>query len=146
MNKDVKEAIEEYQCPGCVIGGNTDCGKFTKSEISSCESHVPGTVISGIGTVYLGMPRGLDRLGVFRLDKTSLKIEIYTKKEFSKLHGSYDKFNVPVWRYKNKRDHIFVRGYMPRVNKPFLHIHLDKTVFNIIPCFKITDKDLEKMD
>lgn len=63
MEPEVKKAVEEFQCPGCTFGHNTEC--YEKSQWSeSCGKHKAGTFISGgIGKVFLGMSKGFNRLG-----------------------------------------------------------------------------------
>lgn len=135
MDKTTKEAIEEYQCVGCADGSFPTC--YEKGDFEECNRHVPGTMIPYIGKVFLGMPTGFNRL----CRDNSLKIKIFkTYADFS-----YDKFNVPAWKYLNEKGHTLVRGLMPRINTTFLHIFLEDCR-NRIPCLEITNKDLSEMD
>ena len=115
------EIIKEYQCPGCLVGEeNYKCFKISKGKSISCDKHIAGTIIfPGIGKIFLGMPKGFNRLG-----EQKIKIEIYKTQKNQEIQWGYDKFNVPIWKHQNKKGHIFIRGYQPRLNKGFLHIIL----------------------
>ncbi len=117
MNKFVKE----YQCPGCVCGPEEGCFKEMNCKSISCEKHVAGTMATDIGKFFLGMPKGFNRIG----NQKELPINIYKTQADQKAQFSYNNFNVPVWKHKNKEGHIFIRGYMPRINMGFIHIILD---------------------
>ena len=132
-----QEAIEEYQCSGCVGGPYEKCYKKDDSGIG-CGKHCPGTILMGIGNIFLGMPRGYNRLG------TTDKIKFRIFKTLKSGWG-YDKFNIPVWKYKNEFGHILVRGMSPRTNYTFIHIFLEDCL-DEINCLEITKKDLEEMD
>lgn len=74
MDEAIKKAIETYQCPGCVAGSNTKCGAFKQGHAPTafeCTAHVPGTAMSRIGTIMLGMPKGFCRVGPRREDEDS---------------------------------------------------------------------------
>ena len=61
MDEKVKDAVQEYQCPGCVVGSDTDC--YEKGNNSECGKHVAGTIMHPGGRIYLGMPKGFNRQG-----------------------------------------------------------------------------------
>lgn len=134
---NVIEAIETYQCPGCVCGSNTKCGKLTEVE-NRCASHVIGTIASGIGRIYLGLPKGFNRQGF------NERTELYLYQKFEDWDG-YDIFNVPVWKRLDKHGNTLVRMMMPRINQTWIQVfignHLDK-----INCVEITQKELDMMD
>jgi hypothetical protein len=136
MENKIKEAIEEYQCSGCVCGSGIEC--YEKGGGEECKKHVIGTLISGIGKIFLGMPKGFDRLGVFHTQK----ICIFST--FSNGWG-YNKFNIPVWKYLDQKGNVLVRGLSPRTNTPFLHIFLCDCLKEI-DCLEITNKDIDEMD
>jgi len=139
MKKSIKSAIEEYQCSGCVSGCNISC--FMKNENGGvgCGKHHAGTMITGIGSIFLGMPRGFDRLG----ENRKLKPIIY--ETFKSSEWTYNVFNIPVWKYVSKEGHTFVRGIMPRRNEPFIHIFLEDCK-DKIDCLEITQSIVEEMD
>ena len=65
LSESETKMIEEFQCPGCVRGSDVTCGAFKllKDNGFSCRGHIPGTALSGIGFILLGMPKGFNRLG-----------------------------------------------------------------------------------
>lgn len=139
MDDNVKKAVEEYQCSGCVVGSNISCFQLNTSGVG-CGRHCAGTALFGIGFVFLGMPTGFNRLG----KDQNLKPNIYeTFESFD--WGGYDKFNVPVWKYLSTDGHTFVRGLSPRVNQPFIHIFLEDCM-DKINCLEIFEDDVHGMD
>ncbi len=137
-----KEAVQEYQYPGCMGGPFRDCYVADICNGLGCNKHSPGTRGSGIGRFFLGMPKGFCRLGA--CEKTI--ITIFEKFEDLKdNYWSYNKFNVPIWKYLDENSNTLVRGLCPRVNYPFIHIFLGNEIDNI-DCLEITDKDIEGMD
>jgi hypothetical protein len=140
--------VKECQCPGCVgIGSN--CFDNNGPGIQ-CDQHTPGTMISRIGQIFLGMPKGFNRLG----PDGSLKMKIYESQKSQEENFSYDKYNIPVWKYHLKgqpvsdnelTDLVFVRGLSPRINCPFLHIIVNGDIEKI-NCYEVTEEDIENMD
>lgn len=130
------EAIEEYQVPGAV----GDFDKNTAVIDNGWVGHVPATFVSGIGLVFLGMPRGFMRLGP--IEAKYFRLWIFETWEAC---WAYDKYNVPCWKHLDEHGNTLVRGLSPRVNTPFLHVilgdHRDK-----IDCLEITAADLAEMD
>ncbi len=141
METKHKKAIQAYQCPGCIIGHDISC--FEKAEGGNgCGKHRAGTFISHIGKVYLGMPKGFNRVG----DK-ECPIEIHTtlqaaKDEFSNIFGKY---TVSVWKYLNEKNHTFVRSYCPRLNYTMIYIFLENCM-DKIDAIEITAEDIDYMD
>ena len=90
MNQNIKNAVEKYQCPGCVCGCDISCYKGDGN--GECEKHVAGTRISSIGRVFLGMPKGFHRLGHYE----ELKLNIWSAFDSLQSLWAYDKFNIPV--------------------------------------------------
>lgn len=148
MKKIIKEAIEEYQCPGCVSGCNIEC--FEKDDINksaSCGKHTAGTMVLGTGSFFLGMPTGFNRLGQrYEDSRASLAVAIFeTREDGWQEPTGYKKWNIPVWKYKNEKGHTFVRGISPRNNRPFLHVYLEDCM-DQIDCLEITQEDVDGMD
>lgn len=133
----VRVAVETYQCPGCVCGHDITC--YEKSEGSiACKKHVAGTIIfPAVGKFFLGLPKGFCRIG-----DTKMVIEIF--ESFEKFWG-YDWLNVPVWKHLDEHGNTLIRGLMPRINEPFLHIFMGD-MRDKIDCKKITQKELDKID
>jgi hypothetical protein len=127
--ENLKNIIEEYQCPGCVCGCDISCYKKGYDDDSiECSKHV--------GRIFLGMPIGFNRLGMCK----ETKIHIFEKPSWE-----YGMFNIPVWKFLDKNGNTLLRGLCPRTNYPWIHIlignHLDK-----IDCLEITQKDIDGMD
>lgn len=137
MEKNIKKAIENYQCAGCMVGGDTSC--FHTDNIGiGCGQHYSGTSIGGIGKIFLGLPKSFSRLG----DSKDMRPKIFNK--FSE-YGNYDKWNVACWKYKNEEGHTLVRGLMPRRNEPFIHIFLEDCL-DKVNCYELTEEDINYMD
>lgn len=133
------ELIEQYQCPGCVCGSDTECGKYEFDEgNNNCKGHCIGTMVSGgVGKILLGFPKGFSRIGF----DTNIKPWFYKNvNDFQ-----YDKFNIPVWKHKTKEGHILVKGLMPRLNQTFLQVFSSGDI-DKIKAFEITEIDMNSMD
>lgn len=139
MDEIIKNAVENYQCPGCVAGSDIECFKSNKMGGLGCGNHRAGTMATGMGSFFLGMPKGFNRVGM----QNELKPNIYKSIESSE--WKYDMWNIPVWRHLNKDGHTIVRGISPRTNWPFLHIFLDDCI-DKIDCLEISANDIEEMD
>jgi hypothetical protein len=115
----LKEMVEQVQCPGCVVGMDTKCGKFKSVEgqpWSSCETHVMGTSAFGmVGGRHLliGAPKGFCRMGE---NTTTIRLFEDVK------DAQYDKLNVPVWAMRDE-GLLWVRAYSPRVNALTLDVY-----------------------
>lgn len=140
---EAPKEIREYQCSGCMKGCGDDCYKKCEENLS-CEKHHAGTMGTGIGRFYLGMPKGFSRIGECK----DMILNIYKDYKEKEKSWKYDKFNIPVWKYRNEQNHIFVRGISPRINAPFIHVVLKCTnkEFNQINCLEIKEEDREDMD
>ncbi|MEK6829855.1 MAG: hypothetical protein AABY15_07080 [Nanoarchaeota archaeon] len=143
LSETVKKAVETFLCPGCVKGSDTSCYKKNPNLGESCANHNAGTYVSSIGRILLGMPTGFNRLGQANI----LDIGIYNK--FSEVERKgiygYSKFNVPVWKHLTKDGHTIVRGFSPRINRPFIDIYTENCL-DKINCQEITEKDISEMD
>jgi len=138
MKEELKSAVEEYQCSGCISGHDISC--FEKSQTGvGCSKHHAGTIITGIGNIFLGMPTGFNRLG----SQNDLKPSIF--ETFESSGWEYDKWNMPAWKFLSKEGHTFVRGMMPRRNEPFIHIYLENCI-DKINCLEISQEDVDGMD
>lgn len=140
METKFKIAVEKYQCPGCVSGCDISCFETNETGGIGCGKHHAGTlVLPGVGNIFLGIPKGFNRLGEYK----SMKPNIYETFEGSE--WTYDKWNVPIWKYLSADKHTFVRGICPRVNRPFLHIFLEDCIEKI-DCLRIYQDDVDGMD
>ena len=100
------------------------------------QTTIAGTFITGIGKIFLGMPKGFNRLG----KQEDMRIRLWTN-----FNDEYNMWNVPTWKYKNKQGHTIVRGLMPRRNEAFLDIFLEDCI-DKIDCQEITNEDIRNMD
>lgn len=140
MDKIQQMMIETYQCPGCCIGGDVECVETGHN--LECSRHVPGTIGGGIGIFFLGLPKGFCRLGV----SVSENYKIHIFKNLESVWGKgYDKFNIAVWKHLDEHGNTLIRGLLPRINQPFIHIIIGDHVKKI-NCYEITKKDLTEMD
>lgn len=128
-----KEMIEKFQCPGCSLGCDTDCGSFrfeNDKEGFQCGAWSPGTFIMPGGRLCLGLPTGFNKLGPVDLTKIRRYISMFASPEdisdekvnptdiFS---GKYNKLNLPVWAME-KDGYLFVKVFSPRRNLPLIQI------------------------
>ena len=139
MNNKIKNAVEEYQCPGCVCGSDISCFEKNLNSGEGCGKHVIGTMATRIGHFMPGMPVGFTRIG----HEQQFKPNIY--ETFNSSKWTYNKFNIPVWKYLNESGHTLVRGMMPRLNLTFIHIFLEDCR-DKIDCLEITHQDIFDMD
>lgn len=123
LSKAEQHMIEEFQCPGCVAGSDIKCGafKFSKNNGVCCTGHVPGTMILGLGSILLGMPKGFNRVGDWRgeggFTRDDSRIRLFTKGEAPE----WNDLNVPVWAMVEK-GYLYVRTYSPRTNRTFIDV------------------------
>ena len=143
MDKKVSVAIERYQCSGCISGSDTSCFKENEAGGVGCGKHFSGTIISGVGKIFLGLPKGFNRLGHYDNMKPTIfkSFKYFIESDW----GEYDNFNRPVWKHLDKHGNTLVRGLMPRRNEPFLHIFLENCISQI-HCLEISKEDIENMD
>jgi len=134
------DLVKKYQCSGCMNGPAKQC--FQKTSIGiGCNRHYPGTMMTSQGTIFLGLPKGFNRRG----DSRCIDITIFESQQQQQKQWQYDKFNVPVWKHKNKSGHIIIRGISPRTNCGFIHI-IAKGDFDSIACINITEEDISEME
>lgn len=122
--------VEKFQCPGCIAGGDTDCGVFklngTEGAGVSCKPHSAGTILMPGGRIYLGLPRGFNKTGPRMGDdpfyeKAPNNIRMWT---FG-THPEWNNCNVPVWAMDGVGDNagfLFVRTMLPRIGLNFIDI------------------------
>lgn len=109
--------VKEFQCPGCTLGFNTDCGLYKEDNAYGdgafrCGSHVAGTFMPGVGRVFLGLPIGFNKCR-----GSNNKMDVWFHLESM----SFDKFNIPVWAMV-ENGYTFVRVYSPRINYGRVHV------------------------
>ena len=158
LPKKIKDAVETYQCTGCVVGSDIECGKFAQNKElgDACIGHVAGTRTNmahvGLGLFFLGMPKGFCRTGH---EEHKLRMQIFKdldhlKRTWARTDPAdtdgYGMFNVPVWKYKSAEGHVFVRGLHPKSNRTFTHVILDLEGYKDINCLEITEGIMEELD
>jgi len=89
MNDQIKEAVQDYQCPGCMKSSFDIC--FTENSVigQGCSSHSPGTFMALAGAIFLGLPKGFNRIGPCE-GMIPIIFSKYTKAE------EFNMWNIPV--------------------------------------------------
>lgn len=141
MKNSIKKGVECYQCPGCISGVDTECYEKSVNSVA-CGKHRSGTAVSSIGKIFLGMPKGFDRLGIGLGGDPNIPVEMFESLDQC---WKYDEFNIPVWKYLDKNGNTLVRGLKPRSNVPFLHVYLEDCLGKIT-CYEVSPKMVEEMD
>jgi len=118
-----EELVEKFQCPGCVCGSNTRCGKYELSTYGpACKNHVPGTVSWPGGTIYLGLPTGFNKVGMLGTTDFDEKSRNNTIRLWEAGTGpEFDRLNVPVWAMEQD-GFLFIRTYAPRINASYIDV------------------------
>jgi hypothetical protein len=124
------ELIEKFQCPGCVCGSDTQCGKYKPMDredgSASCETHVLGTMIGLGNNIALGLPRGFCKPGP-RLENRDDKWHMSARNQMeirlwsAGTNPGWDDLNVPVWALEQE-GFLFVRTFAPRVNLSWVDV------------------------
>jgi hypothetical protein len=131
------EAVQEYQCPGCSGGPFPQC--YIKGGPGiGCSNHHPGTMLFPGGTIFLGMPKGFNRVGNTEM------LHLYIFPDFDSTE-TLDMFNIAVWKYRDPHGNTLVRGLRPRLNQPFLWVILDDCM-DQFHCVEILQDDIDRMD
>lgn len=134
----IEEMVEQFQCPGCVCGGDTSCGKYAPYDYApgvSCSGHVPGTSMlgpSGLTRINLGLPKGFNR----GAGDVTIRLHLNAAPLF-------DKFNVAVWVLE-QNGFLFVRTYSPRTDMRHVDIFRKGKAAEICPDAIVVDP--EEMD
>lgn len=145
------EMVKEFQCAGCVIGGDTDCGKYTPYQdgTAGCMAHIMGTTTptkNGIVSFALGLPKGFNRGGRCWSDKhrwhSAMYIRLFPKGDTLPV---YDFLNVPVWAME-RDGFLFVRTAMPRMGEFAVDVIEDGKRADICPQAFDLSKEYENID
>jgi len=132
----LKELVETYQCMGCSEGNDISCYRVHEAWGIGCGNQRAGTFLKPFGKIFLGMPKGFNRLGQYNEQRIII---------IEDAEGVYDKFNIPVWKYLDKNSNTLVRGLSPRTNYAFVHI-FPGDQRNKISCFEVDHELVEWMD
>lgn len=117
------EMVEEFQCPGCVCGSDTSCGRYNFSEDDKkCTGHVLGTMLGLGNSIALGLPKGFHKPGWdFSREpvraRNTIDVRLWAKGE----SPEWDHLNVPVWAMEQD-GYLFVRTFAPRVNMSWVDV------------------------
>jgi hypothetical protein len=141
---NIIEAVETYQCPGCMNGsGVSDCDKHAMDG-TGCSSHYPGTMLLGAGTLALGLPKGFHRFGPSRTEP----IEIFTG--WDHLEEAAPNlttiFSVPVWKHLDEHGNTIVRWFSPRTNCGWSNVILGNVLDKMPNALEITQEQIDNMD
>lgn len=115
MNK--YQIVEKFQCPGCVVGSDTNCGKCSIHPYGGrhgfrCRSHAAGTSSLAGGRFFLGLPKG------FNKDRNNPHILLFTHKDEK---PEYDVLNIPVW-FTMEDNFLIVKVFCPRINEIMIDV------------------------
>lgn len=115
-----KQMVEEFQCPGCVCGGNIHCGSYKLGKEGEtgggCRGHVLGTMIGLGNSVALGLPRGFNKPGYdYEAEPPRAIIKMGIRLWANGTRPDWNHLNVPVW-FLESDGVLFVRTFMPRIN------------------------------
>ncbi len=119
------KVIGEMQCPGCTCGCEPaiECESFKPDDEYGfrCAGHSAGTMIMpGIGFIYLGLPKGFNRVGADRIkgdNERSNNIRLWLSPD----KPDWNHLNVPVWAME-KEGYLYVRTMCPRINMNFVDV------------------------
>ena len=137
MDNKVKEAIQMYQCPGCIYADATNCYERDKGQ--GCSAHIAYCDKGDKLMFYLpGMPKGFNSIDCF--NRTRIHI-------FQSLADGweYNKFNIPLWKHRDDNGNVLVRGFSPLFNTAWIQIFLSDCLDDI-DCIEITKADMEQMN
>ena len=136
--------IEEFLCPGCISGSDTECGNYKLSD-NTCTNHRASTFMNG-RRIALGLPKGFNRV------QDESTIYVFESQKQQEEAWPLDMFNLPNWIYE-KDGFLFINVYSPRIAlKNVLIIKgglSSKVEVEGQPEFKsilLTDSDLDSMD
>jgi hypothetical protein len=127
LNDVQKEMIQNFQCSGCMSGSDTNCGCFELREHDSngsfyCHKQYAGTTFLPGGKVYLGLPKGFNKVGDISNDvnnKRTTNIRLFENDSVVK--QTYNFLNIPVWAMQQD-GYLFIRCYSPRVNISYVDV------------------------
>ena len=126
MKQVEKEMIEKFQCPGCTLGGDTDCGTLKFEELGygmfRCSAHSAGTILMGAGKIALGLPKGFNKVGALSNSLTHRDFSTNIRLVFNpEVFPRFDRINIPVWAMEEK-GYLFIRTYCPRINYGYVDV------------------------
>ena len=122
------------------------CTEIAERPGVGCTSHVAGTYMLSGGSMFLGLPKGFNRLGTANQD--SFEIFDSMEQALSLYPNLNTIFSVPVWIHIDEYGNTLTRWYSPRTNAGWTMVilgdHSDHPRFaNTI---RITEEQIDKMD
>ena len=138
-NSKIEKLVMQFQCPGCVCGGDIGCGSYNYSEQDlRCTGHVIGTV-TGLGNkIALGMPKGFNKPGFITGKKiymrNNIDIRLFPKGNLPE----WDNLNVPVWAMVQE-GFLFVRTFAPRINMTWVDVIEDGYLSMVPKAINVSD-------
>lgn len=123
---DFKAMVKEFQCSGCVNGGDpNECAQYKPSDREMrCVGHCLGTRINFL-LFALGLPKGFNRPGFAEDSDDENAPPEFIHKMKIRLHPigddatakppEWNRLNVPVWAMEHD-GFLFVRTFAPRIN------------------------------
>ena len=94
MDKKVSVAVERYQCSGCISGSDTSCFKENVGGGIGCGKHLAGTMITGIGSVFLELPNNSIGNGIRFNSKGDMFVADYINHNILKIEMTEKKLSV----------------------------------------------------
>lgn len=129
----MKDMIEKFLCPGCIQGSAGHCDKYELEGMPQsghyCGNWCAGTIMSGVGSIVLGLPKGFNRLGSMYFAKHSAAeegqktaiVRLFERDEYDQMINEpsdcevpSSHLNVPVWAMEDD-GYLFVRTFAPRI-------------------------------
>ncbi len=141
VSKELKQMVEEFQCPGCVCGSDTTCKAFDYSPSQMrCMGHVLGTISAGAGNFALGLPKGfckpgwsLNDKGEFEKTLNRINVRLWPDSK-----PDWNRLNIPVWALE-KDGYLFVRTYAPRINVAWVDVIKGGTLAMVPQAVNVAD-------
>lgn len=137
----MKDLISLYQCPGCMHGPDAESCDALKLTDEGCATHRPGTMGFGIGTFYLGMPKGFNRLG----HNPPTQLYIVESLDVAWV-PSTRMYNIPAWKHLDEHGNTLVRFYSPRLNYGYSVVVRGNCMNELPGVVEITQEHIDNMD
>lgn len=149
MSDEFKDMVEKFQCPGCVLGSSTSCGRYKpEGTYGQCMNHCIGTRVLGGHPFALGLPKGFRIPGWNSSDgpqpfehRQTLFLRFFKKGTHNL---PWDSKNVAVWAMVEE-GYLFVRTYQPRIDLTSIDI-IEGGTLDMCPGALDVSKFLEEID
>lgn len=141
--KKQRSMIKQFQCAGCVCGSDPKtCPAYRFKAIPwgastgfTCDGHVLGTRMLGVGSFALGLPKGFCRAGEDQSTRepvNRMTIRLWERGQ----RPTWDKFNVAAWGME-QGGFTFVRTYSPRNNLTRVDVCEDLPLEQVAPLYDV---------